>query len=66
MFHDLAGGEMVRVLGRILLLMTVLAVGRVVIDRFLQVDESNAVIVVVVRGGECTSETSPIADSRED
>ena len=57
---------MVRVSVRILLLLAVLAAGRAVIAGFMQADERNEVIVVVMPGGECTSENSAVADSRED
>ena len=57
---------MVRVVVRILLLLTVLAVGRVAISGFFQSDERNEVIVVVMPGGECTSEAFAANDSRED
>ena len=66
MCHDLAGDEMVRVSVRILLLLAVLAAGRAVVAQFLQPAESDRVLVVVVRGGECTADTSAIDLSRED
>ncbi len=66
MCHDLAGGEMVRVSVRILLLLAVLAAGRAVISGFIQADGRKEVIVVVMPGGECTPDAPAVDDSRED
>jgi len=57
---------MVRVTVRILLLLAVLAAGRMVLAGFLQADGHNEVIVVVMPGGECTSDVPAVHKSRED
>ena len=57
---------MFRVAVRILLLLTVVAMARVVVCGFFQADERNEVIVVVMSGGECTADVSAADDSRED
>jgi hypothetical protein len=49
---------MVKLTVRVLLLLSVLAMGRFVVGGFLQSEERSQVIVVLMHGGECASETS--------
>lgn len=56
---------MVKLSVRILMLLAVIAAGRAVFAGFVQADQPNEVIVVVLPGGECTSDGSANADATE-
>ncbi len=64
--HNLAGGEMTKVAFRIMLLLSVLALGRVLIGGFFQPHACDEVTVVLSLGGETASVSSATDDSRED
>jgi hypothetical protein len=53
---------MVRLTLRILLLLSVLAAGRIVVSGFIQSDERKEVVVVLVPGGNCVSDSSALDD----
>lgn len=58
------GGEMVKLTVRILTLLTVLALGRIVVGEFFQSNEPRAVLVVLMPGGNCAIDASAPENAR--